>query len=96
MPAFTFSFLHFLFIYTTYNKALNVKLIKLRFTFAFFNLVNITSTVLVLIGSMYLISIDDGLCIYINRIMLLIEEFDDTFSSFIGTMDKHCSVAPKT
>ena len=87
---------YFLFIHTPYNEILNIKLIKLKFTFVSFNLMNITSAVFVSIDNMYLIviSIIGGTCIYMARIMLVIVESDDVFQ-FIYRSNKHSSMTPK-
>ena len=76
---------YFLFIHTPYNKILNIKLIKLKFTFVSFNLMNITSAGFVSIDNMYLIviSIIGGTCIYMTRIMLVIVESDECFSIYL-------------
>ena len=67
---FHFLFL-FLFIYPSYKKVLNLKLNNLKFTFVFFFLLHSNFTIFVPIASIYLMPVDDRICINVTRIMLL-------------------------
>ena len=73
----------FLFIYSIYNKAQNLRLNNLKFTFVFFHLLSSTFKIFVPIVSIYLISVGDAVYIYITRMMLPIEESGNIFKLFI-------------
>ena len=60
---------YFLFMYPVYNRALNLKLNNLKFIFVFFYLVNITFKIFFAIASIFLISVDDAICIIMTRIL---------------------------
>ena len=61
-------------VYPIYNKALNLKLNNLKFTFVFFYFWISTLAIFVPIATIHLISVDDSIYINITRIMLLVEE----------------------
>lgn len=63
-------FLSFLFfMYPVYNRALNLKLNNPKFIFVFFYLVNITFKIFFAIASIFLISVDDAICIIMTIIL---------------------------